>query len=237
MKLFILDFFLCFLEMSIECTSNRRKKHQLSPTSCERTNEVRRLWYQRNKDAINYRRRSVYHSKKNGIHIADELPHSRKYRSLADIMQRTFPIVVSFLEYFPSQIVSPLIHPPSMNVFFHQLFPFPEDHPSKSKHTHDNFQPSSNADVCSEIGAKEEDMHLQVAQIIPEIEPSERNLHFQVSHLNPQIAPSEVIGDNSIPPVRIVSSFDHPPLQTNVVPPIESIIPLTISLGTTKVFP
>ena len=105
-------------------------------------------------------------------------------------MQRTFPITVSFPEYFPNQNVSPLIHPPDMNVFFHQPFLFPEDHPSKSKHTHDNFQPSSNADICSEIGAREENMHLQVTQIIPKIEPSEGNLHFQVSHLNPQIAPS-----------------------------------------------
>ena len=223
--------------MSTECTSNRRKKRRLSLASRERANEVRRLWHQRNKDAINDRRRSVYHSKKTGIHIADELPHSHKYRSSVDIMQKTFPITVSFPEYFPNQNVSPLIHPLDMNSFFRQLFPFPKDHPSKSKHTHDNFQPSSNADVCFEIGAREEDMHLQVAKIIPEIEPSKRNLHFQVSHLNPQIAPSEAIGDNNIPPIGIVSSFHHPPLQANVVPPTESIIPHTISLGTTKVFP
>ena len=73
--------------------------------------------------------------------------------------------------------------------------------------------------------------------MIPEIPPSEGNLHFQVAELNPQIPPSEVIGDNNILPPPIVSSFNHPPLEDNVVPSIESLIPHTISLGTTKVFP
>ena len=222
--------------MSTKCTSNHRKRCQLSPTSRERTNEVRRLWYKRNKDAINDHRRFVYHSRKTGIHISNELPHSHKYRSLADIMQRTFPITVSFPEYFPNQNVSPLIHPPDMNVFFRQPFPFPKDHPSQSKHIDANYHPSSNANACFDNGVREEDMHLQLTQIIPEITPSEGNLHFQVSLLDPQIVPSEVIGDNNIPPVRIVSSFNNPPLQANVVPPTESIIPHIISLGTTKVF-
>ena len=88
--------------MSTECTSNRRKKRQLSPTSRDRSNELRRLWYQRNKDSINDHRRFVYHSRKTRIHISNELPHSRKYQSLADIMQRTFPITVSFPKYFPN---------------------------------------------------------------------------------------------------------------------------------------
>lgn len=80
-------------------------------------------------------------------------------------------------------------------------------------------------------------MHLQLTQIILEITPFEGNLHFQVSLLDPQIVPSEVIGDNNIPPAGIVSSFNNSPLPENVVPPTESIIPHTIYLGTTKVFP
>ena len=82
--------------MSTECTNISCKKCQLSPASRERTNELCRLWYQQNKDAINEHRRSVYHRRKTGFHIVDEFPHSRKYGSLADIMQRTFPITVSF---------------------------------------------------------------------------------------------------------------------------------------------
>lgn len=111
--------------MSIECTSNHCKKCQLFLASCERTNELCHLWYQWNKDAINECRRSEYHRRTTGIHIANEFPHNRKYQSLVDIMQRTFPIIISFSKYFSNLNFSPLIDPLDMYVFFQELFPIP----------------------------------------------------------------------------------------------------------------
>ena len=49
-------YFYVVVEMSTEGTSNHSTKCNRSPTSCERANERQRLWYQRNKDAINERR-------------------------------------------------------------------------------------------------------------------------------------------------------------------------------------
>ena len=134
--------------MSTECASISRKKRKLSPALHERTNDLRPLRYQQNKDAINEHRRFVYHRRKTRFHIAYEFPHSHKYGSLANIMQRTFPITVSFLEYFPNHNVSPLIHLPDMNFFLSQPFPFPEDHLHENNLTNNNFHPSSTANVC-----------------------------------------------------------------------------------------
>ena len=53
--------------------------------------------------------------------------------------------------------------------------------------SNDNFNPSNNANLSLENEAREEYMHLEVAQIIPEIAPSEENMHVEVAQLNPQI--------------------------------------------------
>ena len=72
--------------MSIEGTSKRITKRTRSLTTCERRNEIRRLQYQQNKDAINERRRALYHTRTTQNNIQNDYLNSRKYRSLAAIM-------------------------------------------------------------------------------------------------------------------------------------------------------
>ena len=72
--------------MSTEGTSKRIMKQNHSMTTCERRNEILRLWYQQNKDAINERRRALYRTRTTRNNIENDFLDSLKYRSLAAIM-------------------------------------------------------------------------------------------------------------------------------------------------------
>jgi hypothetical protein len=89
-------YFYVVVEMSTEGIGKHSTKHNKSQTSCERANEHQHLWYQRNKDAINQRRRLLYHRRTRESATDIDFPNSRKYRSLAHIMEITFPMNVSF---------------------------------------------------------------------------------------------------------------------------------------------
>ena len=57
----IINMLLFVVDMSSEGTSKRTRKRNLSPASRDRSNESRRLRYQKNKDTINEHRRAIYH--------------------------------------------------------------------------------------------------------------------------------------------------------------------------------
>ena len=92
--------------MSTKGTSKNSTKHNRSPTSRERENERQRLWYQRNKDAINEHRRLLYHRRNRESTIEIDFSISHKYHNLVDIMQRKFPMNVSFPESFHNPHIS-----------------------------------------------------------------------------------------------------------------------------------
>ena len=92
--------------MSTEGTSKRSMKRTHSPKTCERRNEIRRLRYQQNKDAINERRRALYRTRTTRNNIENGFLDSRKYRSLAAIMRTTIHVDVSFPQNFHTLDIS-----------------------------------------------------------------------------------------------------------------------------------
>jgi len=61
------------------------------------------LWYRQNKDAINEHRRAAYKIKTSEGTLQNDSIVPCKYRSMNDIMERTFPVVSSLSGYAPPQ--------------------------------------------------------------------------------------------------------------------------------------
>jgi hypothetical protein len=221
-------YFYVVVEMSTEGTSKRSTKHNRSPTSRERANERQRLWYQRNKDAINQRRRLLYHRRTRESNTDIDFPHSRKYRSLADIMQRTFPMNVSFPESFHNPHISTIPQSSNNIHFIGQTSLFPEDHHVHRIPTNGNLHTSANGSESIENEAIVQNMQDRVTDVIQEQVPS---TEVHVRHVL-----SRLLQNLQTPPANIAPSFHNHHSVQSVVPPTESIIPHTISLGTTKVF-
>jgi hypothetical protein len=138
--------------MSTENTSKCSTKRNRSPTSRDRANELCRLRYQQNKNAINECRRLVYRSTRDSSPVID-FPISRKYRSLVDIMQRTFPINVSFPESFHNPYIS-FIPQTSNNIhFIRETSRILEDNHVHRLPTNDNLHTSRNGSASLENGA------------------------------------------------------------------------------------
>ena len=91
------------VDMSYEGTSKRTRKWNLSPESHDRSNESRCLPYQQNKDTINEHRRATYHRRTTESTLQNNFMIPHKYRTMDDIMERTFPIDSSLSESTPPQ--------------------------------------------------------------------------------------------------------------------------------------
>ena len=96
MLLFIVD-------MSSEGTSKRTRKRNQSPASRDKSNESRRLWYQQNKGTINEHRRARSHRRTTETTLKNDFMVPNRYRTMDDIMERTFPLSSSLPEYAPRQ--------------------------------------------------------------------------------------------------------------------------------------
>lgn len=94
---------LLIVDMLSKGTSKRTRKQNWSPESRERSNEIGRLWYQQNKDAINEHRRATYHTRTSESTLENGFIIPRKYSTMDDIMERTFPIASSLSQYAPRQ--------------------------------------------------------------------------------------------------------------------------------------
>ena len=221
-------YFCVVVEMSTEGTSNRSTKRNRSPTSRQRANERQRLWYQRNKDAINERRRLLYHRRTRESTIEIDFPIRRKYRNLVDIMQMTFPMNVSFLEYFHNPNNSTIPHYSNNIHFIGETSRISEDHHLHRLPTNDNLHTSTIGSASLEHGATTQNMEARLTDVIPEQAPF---TDVPVRHVI-----SRLLENLRTPPSNIASSFHNPHSIENVAPRTESIIPHTISLGTTKVF-
>ena len=92
--------------MSTKGTSKRITKRTRFPKTCERINEIRCLQYQQNKDAINERRKALYHTRTTRNNIDIDFLDSPKYRSLVSIMRTTIHVDVSFPQYFHTLDIS-----------------------------------------------------------------------------------------------------------------------------------
>ena len=96
MLLFVVD-------MSSEGTSKHTRKMNKSPASRDKSNESRRLRYQQNKDTINEHRRAKYHRRMTETTLQKDFMVPPRYRTMDDIMERTFPLGSSLPEYAPHQ--------------------------------------------------------------------------------------------------------------------------------------
>jgi hypothetical protein len=214
--------------MSTENTSKCSTKRNRSLTSRDRANELRRLWYQQNKDAINERRRILYRRRTRDSSTGIDFPIIHKYHSLADIMQRTFPINVSFPESFHNPYIY-FIPQSSNNIhFIRETSRILEDNHVHRLPTNDNLHTSRNGSASLEHGAMTENMQARVTDAISESVPSTEVLVRHVLAL--------FLENLQNPAANIGSSYHNPCSEENVAPPTTSIIPHTISLGTTKVF-
>jgi len=214
--------------MSTQGTSNRSTKRIRSPASRERANALRRLRYQENKDAINERRRLLYRRRVRENTTETDFSISRKYRSLADIMQRTFPINVSFLEPFHNPTISTIPQYSNNLNFIGETYHIPEDHHVHRLCTNENLHTSTNGSASLDHGVRTQNMQDRVTNVIPENVPS--------TEVPVRRALARLLENLRTPRPIIDSSFHNPHSEENVAPPTESIIPHTISLGTTKVF-
>jgi hypothetical protein len=149
--------------MSIEGTS---KIHPHSPTSCERRKKKFRLWYQQNKDKIHECKRALYHIRTTQNMIPNDFPNSCKYRSLVDIMRRTFPLDVSFQQSFQSQDISNIPQSPDNIVLFRETSHIWEDHHVENQATNDNLQCSSNENPTLLHAKRVQNLHGEVTDDI-----------------------------------------------------------------------
>jgi hypothetical protein len=151
-------YFYVVVEMSTEGTSKCSTKHNRSLTSRERDNELCRLRYQQNKDAINERRRLLYRRRVRENTTETDFPISRKYHSLADIMQRTFPINVSFLEPFHNPNISTIPQYSNNLNFIGETSRIPEDHHVHRLCTNENLHTSTNGSASLDHGVMTQNM-------------------------------------------------------------------------------
>ena len=91
------------VDMSSEGTSKRTRKRNKSPASRDKSNESRRLRYQQNKDTINEHRRAKYRRRTTETTLKNYFMVPPRYRTMDDIMERTFPLGSSLPEYAPRQ--------------------------------------------------------------------------------------------------------------------------------------
>ena len=96
MLLFVVD-------MSSEGIRKCTRKRNQSPASRDKSNESRRIRYQKNKDTVNEHRRARYHRRTSETTLKNYFMIPRKYRTMDDIMERTFPPDSSLPEYAPRQ--------------------------------------------------------------------------------------------------------------------------------------
>ena len=89
--------------MSSEGKSRRTRKWNLSRASRDGSNERHNLWYQQNKVPINEHRRATYCRRTSEATIQNDFIIPRKYRTMDDIMERTFHVNSSLLGYAPPQ--------------------------------------------------------------------------------------------------------------------------------------
>jgi hypothetical protein len=212
--------------MSTEGTSKRSTKRTRSPTTCERRNEIRRLRYQQNKDAINERRRALYRTRTTRNNIENGFLDSRKYRSLAAIMRTTIPVDVSFPQNFHTLDISYVPQSHNNVVFIAETSHVPKDDHVQNLDSNENPQSSTNGNPRLQHEVRLENLHGRVVEDIENIGPSEfvgdsNFLANLVDNLQPLPA-----GVGCVSPL--------PNFRENIHPPTESI--RTISLGTTKVF-
>jgi hypothetical protein len=159
--------------MSTQGTSNRSTKCIRSPASRERANALRRLRYQENKYAINECRRVLYRRRVRENTIEKDFPISRKYRNLADIMQRTFPINVSFLESFHNPTISTIPQYPNNINFIGETYHILEDHHIHSLATNENLHTSTNGSASLDHGARAQNIQARVTDVIPQMPSTE----------------------------------------------------------------
>ena len=89
--------------MSSEGTIKHTRKKNQSPTSRDKSNESRRFRYQKNKDTINEHRRATYHRRTSETTLQNYFMIPRKYRTMDDIMEITFPLDSSLTKYVDHQ--------------------------------------------------------------------------------------------------------------------------------------
>ena len=88
----IMNILLFIVDMSSQGTSMRTRKRTLSSQSHDTSNESRHLRYQQNKDAINEHKRATYNIKMSEVTLDNDFIIPRKYRTMDDIMERTFHV-------------------------------------------------------------------------------------------------------------------------------------------------
>ena len=69
-----------------------QEKRNQSLASHDKSNESCRLPYQQNKDIVNEHRRATYHIKMSEKTLQNDFMIPRKYHTMDDIMERTFPL-------------------------------------------------------------------------------------------------------------------------------------------------
>lgn len=99
----IINMLLFIVNMSSEGTSKCARKRNQSPASHDKSNESHHLRYQQNKETINEHRRATYHRRTSEKYLQNYFIIPHKYRTMDDIMERTFPLDSSLPEYAPHQ--------------------------------------------------------------------------------------------------------------------------------------
>ena len=133
----------------------------------------------------------MYRRRKTSNVVPDQLHGSRKYRSLADIMQTTFPINVYSPEDFSSHNTYATSHPPDNIVLVDQNYHVSEDTDLQSLPVNENHESSTNTNSVSRNVVMVANTDLLDQMIVDlQHQPPTRELHPARHPLEPNVESS-----------------------------------------------